>query len=144
MQNLNRQMRKGKAISESQILKKGVVPLDTEQDLVVFTDDDGNELTLEVLDYFFYNGKEYAVLSDVEDELDDCEDCAAGCHACSDDSCEHDHPEKNLYIMQVIAVEDDQEEFVPVEDKLLDKLIEVVQTRFEEEMDFEGEDSDAE
>ena len=46
--------------------------MDEERDLVVFEDDDGNELTLEVLDYLAYEGKEYALLTEfVEDDEDD-------------------------------------------------------------------------
>lgn len=44
--------------------------MDEELDLVTFSDEDGNEFTMEVLDYFFYEGKEYALLAEVED---DCE-----------------------------------------------------------------------
>ena len=36
--------------------------MDEELDLVTFSDEDGNEFTMEVLDYFFYEGKEYALL----------------------------------------------------------------------------------
>lgn len=54
-----------------------------EQDFGVIegTDEDGNKVLLQVLDYFFYNGEEYAILTDAEDE-DTCE-----CDACSD----HEH-----------------------------------------------------
>ena len=46
--------------------------MDEERDLVVFEDDAGNELTMEVLDYLAYEGKEYALLTEyVEDEDDD-------------------------------------------------------------------------
>ena len=34
--------------------------MENELDLVVFTDDEGNEQTLEVRDYFFYNPHDYA------------------------------------------------------------------------------------
>ena len=47
-----------------------------ERDIVVFTDDEGNDFELEVMDYFFYNGQEYAVLSDAEDAECGCEECA--------------------------------------------------------------------
>ena len=33
-----------------------------ERDFVVFTDDDGNEFELDVIDYFFHDGQEYACL----------------------------------------------------------------------------------
>ena len=38
--------------------------MDDERDLVVFEDDAGNEITMEVLDYFFYEGNEYALLTE--------------------------------------------------------------------------------
>ena len=41
--------------------------MDEERDLVTVADDDGNETVMEVLDYFEYQGKEYALL--VEDDL---------------------------------------------------------------------------
>ena len=45
--------------------------MDEERDLVVFEDDAGNELTMEVLDYLAYEGKEYALLTEyVEDDED--------------------------------------------------------------------------
>ena len=91
--------------------------LEQERDLVVFADNEGNEITLEVRDYFYYNGQEYAVLSDVEDENEDSENLGA---------------DDDLYIMKVVPVGEDQEEFVPVEDELLGKLVEIVQTRFDE------------
>jgi len=107
--------------------------MDHEQDLVVFADDEVNELTLEVLDYFYYNGQEYAVLAGVseDDEADDPDT--------QDDSDEED----DLYIMKVVPVGDDQEEFVQVEDELLEKLVEIVQTRFDEmdEDELEGDES---
>ena len=58
--------------------------MDEELDLVTFSDEDGNEFTMEVLDYFFYEGKEYALLAEVEDdcECDACDhddDCDCGC-----------------------------------------------------------------
>ena len=37
--------------------------MDEELDLVTFSDEDGNEFTMEVLDYFCYEGKEYALLA---------------------------------------------------------------------------------
>ena len=39
--------------------------MENELDLVVFEDDNGNELTMEVLDYLFYEGKEYALLAEL-------------------------------------------------------------------------------
>ena len=42
-----------------------------ERDIVVFTDDDGNEIELDVIDYFEHDGQEYAVLTDLEAEVDE-------------------------------------------------------------------------
>ena len=95
-----------------------------ERDIVEFSDEEGNKLLLEVIDYFFYNGEEYAVLCDADEEaqadLDDDED-------------------QMIYIMKVVSTTnedgEEMEEFIPPEDSLLDQLIEVVQTRFTEDDD---------
>lgn len=105
-----------------------------ERDIVEFADEDGNSLQLEVLDSFKYNGEEYAVLGDVEDE---------GCEGCDHDhadgeGCSHEH---NLYIMKVETSTDENgeeiDEFIPVEEALMDALIEIVQTRFLEDEEEE-------
>lgn len=108
-----------------------------ERDIVEFSDEDGNTLLLEVMDYFFYNGEEYAVLCDADEE-------AAEHH--HDESCSEDTPhEHSLYIMQVVnTVSEDgeeMEEFVSPDESLLEQLIEVVQTRFSED-DEENEDEE--
>ncbi len=126
-----------------------------ERDIVTFTDDEGHEIDLEVLDYFFYNGQEYAVLVDADED-----DCECGCcgHDHAEDA-EHEHKrgedcdckehehgddcdcedERELYIMKVVQLEGDMEEFQPVEEELLEKLSEIVSQRFEED-DDEDED----
>ena len=102
--------------------------MDEELDLVVFEDDEGNEITMEVLDYFFYEGKEYALLAEVD------EDGECGC-----DECDEEHQRDALHL-EVVAVGDDQEEFVPVAEELADKLIEIVQNGlFEDDEDDEEE-----
>ena len=85
--------------------------MDEERDLVVFEDDAGNELTMEVLDYLAYEGKEYALLTEyVEDDDDD-----------EDDPVE-------VFFMEVVPVGEDQEEFVPIDEALAEKLIKIVET----------------
>ena len=87
--------------------------MEDERDLVTFTDEEGNEFDLEVIDYFEHNGKEYAVLVDAdlpEDPEEDFEVC----------------------IMEIIVnEEEDMEEFVPVDDDLLDELFAIAQQRME-------------
>lgn len=101
-----------------------------ERDIVEFMDEDGNSLLLEVLDTFYYNGDEYAVLGDVEEEEE---------HV-HDENCDHEH---SLYIMKIETVTDEDgeevEEFIPVEESLMEALIEIVQTRFSEEDDEDDE-----
>ena len=116
--------------------------LEEERDLVEFTDDEGNTLLLEVMDYFFYNGEEFAVLSDADDEEPETGCC---CDACEGD-CEHDG-EHSLYIMKVEQSIDEAgeeiEEFSPVDDTMMDALIEIVQGRlFGDEDDDEDDDDD--
>jgi uncharacterized protein YrzB (UPF0473 family) len=87
--------------------------MEDERDLVTFTDEEGNEFDLEVIDYFEHNGKEYAVLVDAdlpEDPEEDFEVC----------------------IMEIIVnEEEDMEEFVPVDDYLLVELFAIAQQRME-------------
>ena len=99
-------------------------------DLIEGVDEDGNNILLEVVRYFFYNGEEYVVLGDA--------------HVDEDESEDSDEEEAvNLYIMKVVEKEEDGEEieeFLPVEDEdLLEKLIEVVQADFEADEAFDDE-----
>lgn len=113
--------------------------MEQNQDLVVFVDDAGDEKTMEVLDYFYYEGQEYAVLTEYDESAEAHEHC--GC-------CEgHEHEEQDAFIMRVVPVGEDQEEFVPVEDDLMDKLIDFVQNELyagddEDEDESEGDDED--
>ena len=78
-----------------------------ERDVVEFVDDEGNTLLLEVMDYFFYNGEEFAALCDAKDEDDESE-------------------EDGVYIMKINSYTDENgeemEEFVPPEEALMEKL----------------------
>lgn len=99
-----------------------------ERDIVEFTDDAGNTLLLEVMDYFFYNGEEFAALCDAKENPTD------------------DDPDDDpVYIMKVNVFTDENgeemEEFVSPEEELMDKLIHVVRTRFG---DDEDDDEDEE
>ena len=101
-----------------------------ERDIVEFTDDNGNTLMLEVMDYFYYNGQEFAALCNANENPGD------------------DDPDDDaVYIMQVNTFEDENgeemEEFVPPEEAMMEKLIQVVRTRFSDEADDEDEDEEA-
>lgn len=95
--------------------------MDQEMDTIVFTDEEGNDITVQVLSYFYYNGEEYAMLAE-EDALQSDED-----------------GETEIFFMKVVPVEgsDEDVEFVPVEDdELADKLFEVVSS----DLDVENEE----
>lgn len=109
-----------------------------ERDIVEFSDEEGNTLLLEVMDYFFYNGEEFAVLCDADEEA--CEHCHDHSHDdhCQDEDCDCED-EQSLYIMKVVSVTGDDgeemEEFISPDESMLEQLIEVVQARFSEEDD---------
>jgi uncharacterized protein YrzB (UPF0473 family) len=83
-------------------------------DTIIFEDDDGNEYEFAVRDYFFYNGAEYALLTEVGQEADE---NGEECIVCKVKTSEG-------------ADGEEEEEFVLVEDETLaEKLIEIANTR---------------
>ena len=44
---------------------------DMADDMIEMTDEEGNTTLFKILDYFFYNGDEYAILTDSIDELEE-------------------------------------------------------------------------
>jgi len=102
--------------------------MENELDLVVFEDDKGNEITMEVLDYLFYEGKEYALLAEMPVE---------GCDACEEKACEGCDNRRAAYVMEVVPVGEDMEEFVPVDEELAVKLIEIIENSDFDEEEFE-------
>lgn len=90
-----------------------------ELDIIELEGDDGEKLQLCVERYFFYNGDEYVLLSD----------------SCSVPEGE----EVSRYVMKVqpLPGEDgeEMEEFVPVDEDLMEQLIDVVESTFEEDED---------
>ncbi|MBO5500925.1 MAG: DUF1292 domain-containing protein [Clostridia bacterium] len=117
--------------------KNGILSEEEPRDLIEGIDEDGNNVLLEVVRYFFYNGEEYVVLGDAHESDCDCE-----CEHCEGCAAE-DEEAVNLYIMKVVETEEDGEEmetFEPVEDEdLLEKLIDVVQADFEADEEFDDE-----
>ena len=96
-----------------------------EREFVTFNDEDGNEFELDVIDYFEYEGDEYAVLTDLSsDEHEEGEEC----------DCEHD-----VYIMKIVT-DGDTEEFVPADDDKFDKLTAIVEERLAEDEECDCDD----
>ena len=103
--------------------------MEEERDLVVFEDDAGNQITMEVLDYLFYEGHQYALLSELNETCDSCET----------ETCEGCATEREAYVMEVVDAGDDMEEFVPVDEELAEKLIDIMENSDFDMEEFEEE-----
>ena len=90
-----------------------------EEDIIDFEDEDGNVIPFAVIDYVFYNGDEYALLTEVTDEA------------------EEDENQECIVCLVSAETEEDGEEsetFVPVEDEALaQKLVDIFNTKMAEE-----------
>ena len=84
-------------------------------DIIELEGDDGEPIRLCVERYFFYNGDEYVLLSDACDV--------------------EDEDEVSRYVMKVQPMEgegnEDMEEFVPVDEDLMDQLVEVAEAIYD-------------
>lgn len=127
-----------------------------ERDLVTFTGEDGEDYDMEVLFYVFHEGDEYAVLIDAQEGDFECgcghEDCEGHEHG---EGCEHGEDCEDCedceghvleyYVMKVISLENDMEEFQVIEEELPESLRDMIQGRLMGEFDAEDEyDEDAE
>jgi len=90
-----------------------------EEDLIIFEDEEGNTYEYVVVDYLYYNGEEYALLTEAAAETDE-ESDSQECIVC-----------------KVVAEEEDGEEtesFELVEDEALGhKLVDIFNTKMDEE-----------
>ena len=86
-----------------------------EWDIIELEGDDGEPIRLCVERYFFYNGDEYVLLSDACDV--------------------EDEDEISRYVMKVQPMEgegnEDMEEFVPVDEDLMDQLVEIAEAIYD-------------
>lgn len=98
------------------------IMMQEEADIVVFEDDKGNQIEMEVIDYLFYEGKEYALLAELDTNGEE--------------------RDREAYVMEVVPVEGDpdMEEFVPVDEALAEKLIEIFENVDLEDEEFEDEE----
>ena len=90
-----------------------------EEDIIDFEDEDGNVIPFAVIDYVFYNGDEYALLTEVTEEEDE------------------DEKQEGIVCRVVAETEENGEEsesFVPVEDETLaQKLVDIFNTKMADE-----------
>ncbi len=97
--------------------------LSAEDDLIVFETEDGEEVTFVIEDYFFYNGDEYAILTEYDTEKEEVLD--EGSIVCKIETTEDENGEES-------------EEFIPVEDdEMAEKLIEIANAQLAEEDEAE-------
>ena len=86
-----------------------------EWDIIELEGDDGSPIRLCVERYFFYNGDEYVLLSDACDV--------------------EDEAEVSRYVMKVQPMEgegnEDMEEFVPVDEDLMEQLVSVAEAIYD-------------
>ncbi len=98
-------------------------------ELYVFTDEDGNDVNVQVLDYFYYNGREYAVMTEL----------AEGQEPWTEEGGDEESPE--IFFMEVREVDEENVEFLPIEDDdLADKLFDIVSENYNEDMDGDEEE----
>lgn len=106
-------------------LEEDVIEEAYEEDIIEMTDEEGNTILFKILDYFFYNGEEYAILTDSnEDDAAEAVDC---------------------YVMKIVITTDENgeelEEFVPVEDQKLEaKLMEIASMKLNDDEEADDED----
>lgn len=104
---------------------------DMEPDLIELTDEEGNTTVFMVVDYFFYNGKEYAVLSEYDEE---------------EAERDTDEPmEMDCFVMEVRSIKDengeDLDEFSSIDDpELEEKLVEIATLRMDEDSEVDEDE----
>lgn len=91
--------------------------MEEERDFVVFTDEDGTEFELDVIDYFEHEGQQYAVLTEILEE---------------DESDEAETEEMDVYIMKV-ETDGEYEEFLPPDEDKMEVLCAIVEKRMQAE-----------
>lgn len=86
-------------------------------DIVEGTDEEGNRLLLTVEKYFFYNGEEYVLLKEYQEEAQPQGDS------------------QTLYVMRVAVSKDEEgeeiEDFEPVDEELAQRLIPVIRANWQ-------------
>ena len=90
----------------------GNMDMSDERERIELEDDEGNQLSMEILDYLSYEGREYAILTEYVEDPD----------------MESDEP-LGIAVMEVVPLDEENEEFVPVDDALGEEVFRVWKTR---------------
>ena len=88
--------------------------LSAEDDLIVFETEDGEEVTFVIEDYFFYNGDEYAILTEYDTEKEEVLD--EGSIVCKIETTEDENGE-DVYV----SLDDDE-----LEEKVFEEFLRIV------------------
>lgn len=88
--------------------------MEDEGTLITLEDEEGNEVEFEFLDIVEYDGEEYIVLIENDEDADE------------------------VVILKINPVDEETEEYVSIEDEdLLDKLFDIFKKKYEGEINFE-------
>ena len=88
--------------------------MENEGTLITLEDEEGNEVEFEFLDIVEYDGEEYIVLIENDEDADE------------------------VVILKINPVDEETEEYVSIEDEdLLDKLFDIFKKKYEGEINFE-------
>jgi len=96
------------------------------ENIVTFEDENGDTVDLEIVEYFFYDGQEYVILADSAD--------------IGDETLENETPEVDVYVMKVEPVDDENEDFIPVDPELEPEILEYAEKFLNGETEEEEED----
>ncbi len=87
--------------------------MDNEGTLITLEDEEGNAVDFEFLDVVEYEGEEYIVLIENDEEADE------------------------VVILKINAIDDETEEYTSIEDEnLLETLFEIFKNKYDSEIDF--------
>ena len=87
--------------------------MENEGTLITLEDEEGNEMEFEFLDVVEYEGEEYIVLIENDEDADE------------------------VVILKVNTIDDETEEYASIEDEeLLEKLFEIFKSKYEGDIDF--------
>ena len=88
--------------------------MENEAPLITLEDEEGNEMEFEFLDIVEYEGEEYIVLIENDEDADE------------------------VVILKINAIDDETEEYASIDDEeLLEKLFNIFKEKYEGEIDFE-------
>ena len=94
--------------------EKNIEECENEDALITLVDDEGNEVEFEFLDVVEYEGEEYIVLIENDEDADE------------------------VVILKINPIDDNTEEYVSIDDEdLLQKLFDIFKKKYEGEINFQ-------